>query len=46
MKARDVCLTVLDFETTGAVAGHPDEPWQVGMVELQAGRVTGRYHES
>ena len=46
MKARDVTLTVLDFETTGAVAGHPDEPWQVGMVELRAGRVTGRYHES
>ncbi|HRT05145.1 MAG TPA: 3'-5' exonuclease [Kiritimatiellia bacterium] len=46
MKARDVPLTVLDFETTGAVAGHPDEPWQVGMVELKDGRVTGRYHES
>ena len=46
MKARDVLLTVLDFESTGAVAGHADEPWQVGMVELQAGRVTGRYHES
>ena len=46
MKARDVCLTVLDFETTGAVSGHADEPWQVGMVEMQAGRVTGRYHES
>lgn len=46
MKARDVSLTVLDFETTGAVAGHADEPWQVGMVELQDGRVTGRYHES
>ena len=46
MKARDVLLTVLDFESTGAVAGHAEEPWQVGMVELQAGRVTGRYHES
>ena len=46
MKARDVLLTVLDFETTGAVAGHADEPWQVGMVELQDGRVTGRYYES
>ena len=46
MKARDVCLTVLDFESTGAVAGHPDEPWQVGMVELRDGRVTGHCHES
>ena len=46
MKARDVLLTVLDFESTGAVAGHAEEPWQVGMVELQAGLVTGRYHES
>ena len=46
MKAHDVLLTVLDFESTGAVAGHAEEPWQVGMVELQAGRVTGRYQES
>ena len=46
MKARDVLLTVLDFESTGAVAGHAEEPWQVGMVEMKAGRVTGHYHES
>jgi DNA polymerase III subunit epsilon len=46
MKARAASLTVLDFETTGAVPGYADEPWQVGMVELQDGRVTGRYHES
>ena len=46
MKARDAILTVLDFESTGAVAGHADEPWQVGMVELRDGRVTGHYHES
>lgn len=46
MKAREAILTVLDFESTGAVRGHPDEPWQVGMVEMQNGRVTGRYHES
>lgn len=46
MKAREAILTVLDFESTGAVRGHADEPWQVGMVEMRAGRVTGRYHES
>jgi DNA polymerase III subunit epsilon len=46
MKARDAILTVLDFESTGAVRGHPDDPWQVGMVEMRGGRVTGRHHES
>ncbi|NCA81829.1 MAG: 3'-5' exonuclease [Opitutae bacterium] len=46
MKARDAILTVLDFESTGAVRGHVDEPWQVGMVEMRNGRVTGRFHES
>lgn len=46
MKARDAILTVLDFESTGALRGHPDEPWQVGMVEIQGGRVTGLFHES
>lgn len=46
MKAREAILTVLDFESTGAVAGHADEPWQVGMVELENGRATGRFHES
>ena len=46
MKAREAIVTVLDFESTGAVRGHADEPWQVGMVELKAGRVTGHYHES
>lgn len=46
MKAREAILTVLDFESTGAVRGHADEPWQVGMVEMRDGRVTGRHHES
>lgn len=46
MKAREAILTVLDFESTGAVRGHADEPWQVGMVEMKAGCVTGRHHES
>ncbi|HQN79741.1 MAG TPA: 3'-5' exonuclease [Kiritimatiellia bacterium] len=46
MKAREAILTVVDFESTGSVRGHPDEPWQVGMVEMKAGVVSGRYHES
>ena len=46
MKVRDAILTVLDFESTGVVRGHPDEPWQVGMVEMQGGRVTGRFYEN
>jgi DNA polymerase III epsilon subunit-like protein len=46
MKACEAILTVLDFESTGAVRGYAEEPWQVGMVELQGGRVTGRFHES
>ena len=46
MRAREAILTVLDFESTGAVAGHADEPWQVGMVEVKDGRATGHYHES
>ncbi len=46
MKAREAILTVLDFESTGAVRGYPDEPWQVGMVEMRDGRVTGRHYES
>ena len=38
-------ITVLDFETTGSVRGHPDAPWQIGLVELVDGRVTGRHRE-
>jgi DNA polymerase III epsilon subunit-like protein len=37
--ARDAVFTAIDFETTGAVAGWPVEPWQVGMVVLRNGRV-------
>ena len=32
-------FTVIDFETTGAVAGYPNEPWQLGMVEVVGGEV-------
>jgi len=39
MLAVETRIAVVDFETTGVVAGHPDVPWQVGIVVLDAGRV-------
>ncbi|MEI8242675.1 MAG: exonuclease domain-containing protein [bacterium] len=38
-RAQEAVITVLDFETTGAVRGWPVEPWQVGLVRLRGGRV-------
>ena len=35
----DVEVTVLDYESTGSLAGHANEPWQIGMVSLKAGKV-------
>lgn len=37
--ACECVFSVIDFETTGAVAGWPVEPWQVGVVSFQNGRV-------
>ncbi len=37
--ARDSLFSVIDFETTGAVAGYPVEPWQIGIVTVDHGRV-------
>ena len=39
MDVRDRDFVVLDFETTGSVEGHPDEPWQIGMVRIRGGRI-------
>lgn len=30
-------ITVLDFETTGVVPGHPNEPWQLGLAGIRDG---------
>lgn len=38
-KARDSSVVALDFETTGTVAGYPNEPWQLGLVRVNAGEV-------
>lgn len=39
MRALDQTITILDFESTGAVAGYRDEPWQIGLVRLAHGRI-------
>lgn len=39
MLAREATLTIIDFETTGVVEGYPDEPWQIGMVRFEQGRL-------
>lgn len=31
--------TALDFETTGSVKGWPNEPWQLGLVQIRDGEV-------
>jgi DNA polymerase-3 subunit epsilon len=35
----ETTLTVLDFETTGSVPGFDTEPWQIGAVVMQNGKV-------
>ncbi|MEA2011896.1 MAG: hypothetical protein U9O87_02250, partial [Verrucomicrobiota bacterium] len=32
-------LIAIDFETTGVYEGHPEEPWQIGIVEIENGKV-------
>lgn len=39
MRATDTEIVVVDLETTGTVAGHPSEPWQIGMVLFRHGRI-------
>lgn len=34
-------ITVLDFETTGAVPGYPNEPWQMGWQVVCDGALAG-----
>jgi DNA polymerase III subunit epsilon len=43
MRAREAQFVVLDFESTGSVEGFATEPWQVGMVLVDAGRVAERH---
>lgn len=46
MKARDVAFAVVDFETTGSVKGWPEEPWQIGVVEVRGGALGAAGDES
>ena len=39
--AHNARFSVIDFETTGAVAGYRIEPWQVGVVRVEQGIVRG-----
>lgn len=39
MLAREATITIIDFETTGTVAGHASEPWQFGLVSFRNGTV-------
>lgn len=39
MRAVDAEWIAIDFETTGVVGDWPDEPWQIGMAPIRAGRV-------
>jgi DNA polymerase III subunit epsilon len=40
--ARACRFAVIDFETTGSVAGWPVEPWQVGIVTVADGAVAAQ----
>jgi len=39
MLIRETTLAVLDFETTGDVPGFGNEPWQIGAVVLENGKI-------
>jgi len=45
-EARSAQFAVIDFETTGTVPGYAAEPWQVGIVRVEQGRVCGGGFES
>lgn len=38
--ARDIVITAIDFEGTGAVRGYADEPWQIGLIQIRSGKVS------
>jgi len=39
MRAVEASLTMIDFESTGVAGNSPDEPWQVGVVLFDGGKV-------
>jgi DNA polymerase III epsilon subunit-like protein len=42
LRAADAVIAVVDFESTGVVAGHPNEPWQIALVAFEGGRAAAR----
>lgn len=38
MRATEATFVAIDFEGTGAVDGYPNQPWQLGMARIVAGR--------
>lgn len=39
MLACETQLVAIDFESTGVIAGYPDEPWQIGIVPISNGEL-------
>lgn len=46
MLIRETTIVVIDFETTGAVPGFAEEPWQLGLAFVEAGRLRPEYRLS
>ncbi|MFZ5806469.1 MAG: PolC-type DNA polymerase III [Verrucomicrobiota bacterium] len=42
LRARDAEIVAVDFECTGTVKGYANEPWQIGMVVLERGKINIR----
>jgi DNA polymerase-3 subunit epsilon len=41
--ARDMVITAIDFEGTGAIQGYEDEPWQIGLIQIRSGEVSATH---
>ncbi len=37
MDPRQPDWVAIDFETTGSIAGYPNEPWQIGLIPIRGG---------
>jgi DNA polymerase III subunit epsilon len=44
VQAGNTAITVIDFESTGAFGGFPNEPWQVAMVSFEGGTARPATH--
>ena len=39
MRALEASLLIIDFETTGTVQNYASEPWQIGCVSIEQGKI-------